>query len=54
MRARCFMQSRGIPRARAQAHLTPAASRNDALERIGRAVRAAFEADADAWLGSTL
>ena len=44
------MESRGIPRGRAQALLTRAFVA-DALGRIGdETVRAAFEADADAWL----
>lgn len=49
-----YMQSRGIPKARAQALLTRAFVA-DALERIGdEAVRAAFVADADAWLERAL
>lgn len=53
-RALFYMQSRGIPKARAQALLTRAFVA-DALERIGNeAVRAAFEADADAWLEGAL
>ena len=53
-RALFYMQSRGIPKARAQAILTRAFVA-DALERIGdETVRAAFEADADAWLGAAL
>ncbi len=53
-RALFYMQSRGIPRARAEALLTRAFVA-DALERIGdETVRAAFEADADAWLGAAL
>jgi Fe-S cluster assembly protein SufD len=53
-RALFYMQSRGIPRARAQALLTRAFVA-DALGRIGdESVRAAFEADADAWLETAL
>ncbi|WP_037523893.1 SufD family Fe-S cluster assembly protein [Sphingomonas sp. Mn802worker] len=53
-RALFYMQSRGIPRGRAQAILTHAFVA-DVLERIGNeAVRAAFEADADAWLDAAL
>ncbi len=53
-RALFYMQSRGIPEARAQAILTRAFVA-DALERIGdETVRAAFEADADAWLEAAL
>jgi Fe-S cluster assembly protein SufD len=53
-RALFYMQSRGIPKARAQAILTRAFVA-DALERIGdEAIRAAFEADADAWLEGAL
>ena len=53
-RALFYMQSRGIPRARAEALLTRAFVA-DALERIGdETVRAAFEADADAWLEAAL
>lgn len=53
-RALFYMQSRGIPKARAQAILTRAFVA-DALERIGdETIRAAFEADADAWLGAVL
>lgn len=53
-RALFYMQSRGIPKARAQAILTRAFVA-DALERIGdETVRTAFEADADAWLDSAL
>ncbi|NJR78951.1 SufD family Fe-S cluster assembly protein [Sphingomonas corticis] len=53
-RALFYMESRGIPRARAQALLTRAFV-NDALERIGdETTRAAFEADADAWLEASL
>ena len=53
-RALFYMQSRGIPRPQAQALLTRAFVA-DALERIGDdAVRAAFEADADAWLTASL
>jgi Fe-S cluster assembly protein SufD len=53
-RAMFYMQSRGIPRARAEAILTRAFVA-DALERIGdETVRSAFEADADAWLEAAL
>lgn len=53
-RALFYMQSRGIPKARAQALLTRAFVA-DALGRIGdETVRAAFEADADAWLEAVL
>jgi Fe-S cluster assembly protein SufD len=53
-RAMFYMQSRGIPPARAEAILTRAFVA-DALERIGNeAVRDAFEADADAWLEAAL
>ena len=53
-RALFYMQSRGIPRARAQAILTHAFVA-DVLDRIGNeTVRAAFEADADAWLDAAL
>jgi Fe-S cluster assembly protein SufD len=53
-RALFYMQSRGIPKARAQAILTRAFVA-DALERIGdETIRAAFEADADAWLEGAL
>ena len=53
-RALFYMQSRGIPRARAQALLTRAFAA-DALGRIGNeTVREAFEADADAWLEAVL
>ena len=53
-RALFYMQSRGIPRARAQALLTRAFVA-DALGRIGNdVVRDAFEADADAWLARAL
>ncbi len=53
-RALFYMQSRGIPKSRAQAILTRAFVA-DALERIGdETVRAAFEADADAWLEGAL
>lgn len=53
-RALFYMQSRGIPRARAQAMLTRAFVA-DALERIGdETVREAFEANADAWLDAAL
>ena len=49
-RALFYMETRGIPRPRAQALLTRAFVA-DALGRIGdETVRAAFEADADAWL----
>jgi Fe-S cluster assembly protein SufD len=53
-RALFYMQSRGIPRPRAQALLTRAFVA-DALDRIGNeGVRDAFAADADAWLERTL
>lgn len=53
-RALFYMQSRGIPRARAQALLTRAFVA-DALDRIGNAVvREAFASDADAWLAAAL
>ncbi len=53
-RALFYMESRGIPKARAQAILTRAFVA-DALERIGtETVRDAFEADADAWLEAAL
>ncbi len=53
-RALFYLESRGIPEARAQALLTHAFVA-DALERIGdEAVRAAFMADADAWLEKAL
>jgi len=53
-RALFYMQSRGIPRPRAQALLTRAFVA-DALGRIGNdTVRAAFETDADAWLDAEL
>ena len=53
-RALFYMQSRGIPTARATALLTRAFVA-DALERIGDdTVRAAFSADADAWLEAAL
>jgi Fe-S cluster assembly protein SufD len=53
-RALFYMESRGIPRARAQALLTRAFVA-DALGRIGdEAVREAFVADADAWLEAAL
>jgi Fe-S cluster assembly protein SufD len=53
-RALFYMESRGIPKTRAQAILTRAFVA-DALERIGdETVRAAFEADADAWLEQAL
>ncbi len=46
-----YLASRGVPRAEAQALLTTAFVR-DSLARIGEeAVRAAFEADAERWLG---
>ena len=53
-RALFYMQSRGIPRPRAQALLTRAFVA-DALDRIGNEiVRDAFVADADAWLARAL
>ncbi len=53
-RALFYMQSRGIPKSRAQALLTRAFVA-DALGRIGNdTVRDAFEADADAWLEAVL
>ena len=53
-RALFYMESRGIPRARAQALLTRAFVQ-DSLGRIAdETVRAAFEADADAWLEAAL
>lgn len=53
-RALFYMQSRGIPRPKAQALLTRAFVA-DALDRIGQdAVRDAFAADADAWLERVL
>ena len=53
-RALFYMQSRGIPPARAQALLTRAFV-GDALDRIGNeVVRDAFAADADAWLERAL
>lgn len=53
-RALFYMESRGIPRPRAQALLTRAFVA-DALDRIGdEAVRDAFAADADAWLEQAL
>ena len=53
-RALFYMQSRGLPRPRAQALLTRAFVA-DAVGRIGdETVRAAFEADADAWLEAAL
>ncbi|WP_308814586.1 SufD family Fe-S cluster assembly protein [Sphingomonas sp. GV3] len=53
-RALFYMQSRGIPPARAQALLTRAFVA-DALDRIGdERVREAFVADADAWLAGAL
>lgn len=49
-----YLESRGIPEARAKALLTRAFVA-DALARIGdEAVREAFEADADAWLEAAL
>ena len=49
-----YMQSRGIPKVRAQALLTRAFVA-DAIDRIGDdTVRAAFAADADAWLEQAL
>ena len=53
-RALFYLQSRGIPEARATALLTHAFV-GDALDRIGdEAVREAFEADAEAWLEAAL
>ncbi|MBS0284652.1 MAG: SufD family Fe-S cluster assembly protein [Proteobacteria bacterium] len=53
-RALFYLESRGIPPARAEALLTHAFAA-DALDRIGHeAVRAAFIADADAWLEAAL
>ncbi len=53
-RALFYMESRGIPAARARALLTRAFVA-DALDRIGdETVRDAFAADADAWLESAL
>ena len=53
-RALFYMQTRGLPRPRAQALLTRAFVA-DALGRIGdETVRAAFEADADRWLERVL
>lgn len=53
-RALFYMQSRGIPKPRAQALLTRAFVA-DALSRIAdETVREAFEADADAWLAVVL
>ncbi|MBB4153433.1 Fe-S cluster assembly protein SufD [Sphingomonas jinjuensis] len=53
-RALFYMQSRGIPKPRAQAMLTRAFVA-DSIERIGNeAVREAFAADADAWLEAVL
>jgi Fe-S cluster assembly protein SufD len=53
-RALFYMQSRGIPKAKAQALLTRAFVA-DAIDRIGRdEVREAFAADADAWLERVL
>ena len=49
-----YMESRGIPKAKAQALLTRAFV-GDALDRIGNeTVRDAFVADADAWLETAL
>ncbi|MGI4733484.1 MAG: SufD family Fe-S cluster assembly protein [Janthinobacterium lividum] len=54
VRALFYMESRGIPKARAQALLTHAFVA-DALGRIGNeTVREAFTADADAWLAGAL
>jgi Fe-S cluster assembly protein SufD len=53
-RALFYMESRGIPKARAQALLTRAFVA-DAIDRIGNeTVRDAFAADADAWLAKAL
>ena len=53
-RALFYMESRGIPKPRAQAILTRAFVA-DAIDRIGdETVRAAFAADADAWLEQAL
>ena len=53
-RALFYMESRGIPKPRAQALLTRAFVA-DAIDRIGdETVRAAFAADADAWLETAL
>jgi Fe-S cluster assembly protein SufD len=53
-RALFYMQSRGIPLARAQALLTRAFVA-DTLDRIGNeTMRDAFAADADAWLEAAL
>lgn len=53
-RALFYMESRGIPTPRAQAILTRAFVA-DALDRIANeTTRAAFEVDADAWLGAAL
>jgi len=53
-RALFYMESRGIPKSRAQALLTTAFVA-DALDRIGdETVRDAFSADAEAWLGQAL
>ena len=53
-RALFYLESRGIPPARAEALLTHAFVA-DALDRIGHeTVRDAFEADADAWLEAAL
>ena len=53
-RALFYMESRGIPKPRAQALLTRAFVA-DALGRIGQeTVREAFIADADAWLETAL
>jgi Fe-S cluster assembly protein SufD len=53
-RALFYMQSRGVPKPRAQALLTRAFVA-DAIERIGNeTVAEAMMADADAWLETTL
>jgi len=53
-RALFYMETRGIPKARARAILTRAFVA-DALDRIGsESIRAAFEADADAWLDAQI
>ena len=53
-RALFYMETRGIPTARATAILTRAFVA-DALDRVGdETVRSAFEADADAWLEAAL
>ena len=53
-RALFYMQSRGIPRGRAQAMLTRAFV-TDALDRIGNeTIHDAFAANADTWLGKAL